>query len=118
MSEELVTYKANCHCGTVKFTVKLPDILSKSVTRCTCSICTKNGYLLVYPKSEDVHYVSGKDDLGAYRFGGATKRHLFCKNCGNSLFIDFSTSEHPSERDFTAVNVSIILVCSEQSAYK
>ena len=103
---EPVTYKANCHCGRVKFTVALPDIRNNKVLSCNCSICTKNGYLLVYPKVEDVKFISGQDELKSYRFGTATKPHKFCPECGTSILIDFSETEHPMSRAVTAVNVS------------
>ncbi|OAA80232.1 Glutathione-dependent formaldehyde-activating, GFA [Akanthomyces lecanii RCEF 1005] len=101
---EPVTYKANCHCGRVKFTVALPDIRNNKVLSCNCSICTKNGYLLVYPKVENVKFISGEDELKSYRFGTATKPHKFCPECGTSILIDFSETEHPMSRAVTAVN--------------
>lgn len=103
----MTTYKANCHCGLVKFTAILPDIRSGKVLRCNCSICTKNGYLLVYPKVDDVKFVSGQESLSKYRFGTATKSHCFCSQCGTSILIDFSEAERDVERTVTAVNVNL-----------
>lgn len=105
----LVTYNGNCHCGLVKFTATLPDIRSGKVVQCNCSICTKNGYLLVYPNREDVKFISGQDKLASYRFSSGRKPHNFCPQCGTSILIDFSDSEHEVEQRFTAVNVRTIL---------
>ncbi|KAK7715964.1 hypothetical protein SLS57_006715 [Botryosphaeria dothidea] len=101
----MTTYPANCHCGRVHFTATLPDITTKPVVRCNCSICTKNGYLLVYPKVADVSFISGEDRLGEYLFGNKKKPHKFCMLCGTSILIDFSYSDWDAEREVTAVNI-------------
>ncbi|KAI1406822.1 glutathione-dependent formaldehyde-activating, GFA [Hypoxylon sp. FL1857] len=101
----VITYKANCHCGRTRFTVDLADIRSSKVTRCNCSICTRNGYLLVYPKREDVKFESGWDELSSYRFGKSLKHHRFCSKCGTSVLIDFSESDWDLERQVFAINI-------------
>ncbi|CAJ2508746.1 Uu.00g137720.m01.CDS01 [Anthostomella pinea] len=105
-----LTYKGNCHCGLVRFTAALPDIRMGTVNRCNCSICTKNGYLLVYPRVEDVTFVSGlggegDDSLSVYRFGSGVKPHRFCRRWGTSIFIDFSESDRAVERAVVAINL-------------
>ncbi|KAL0260749.1 hypothetical protein SLS55_004439 [Diplodia seriata] len=99
------TYHAHCHCGRVQFTATLSDIRSSKVVRCNCSICTRNGYLLVYPKRQDVVFSSGEDELSAYRFGNRKKPHKFCRVCGTSILIDFSEADREDEREVTAVNI-------------
>jgi hypothetical protein len=107
-SSEKQTYRANCHCGAVRFTVALSPSLEESEApySCNCSICTKNGYLLVYPLKEDVVFQCGTDNMSAYFFGAKTKPHRFCKTCGTSILIDFSESSIEHERSMIAVNVS------------
>ena len=40
MAEQILeTYHGNCHCGTFKFSVKLPEL--KQVHACDCSVCSK-----------------------------------------------------------------------------
>jgi hypothetical protein len=42
------TYEAGCHCGYIKFSVKLsPPLPEYEVLDCGCSMCAKSGYLLV-----------------------------------------------------------------------
>lgn len=45
------TYKGNCHCGLIKYTVTLPEALAPEgpgqIGKCNCSICTKNGMSLL-----------------------------------------------------------------------
>lgn len=112
----MVSYPASCHCGRVQFTASLPDITTEEIIRCNCSICTKNGYLLVYPKVEHVAFSAGEGRLGEYLFGNKKKPHKFCIVCGTSILIDFSKSDMASERAVTAVNVGYStcgsIVCS------
>jgi hypothetical protein len=86
---ELISYPANCHCGAVKFTVRVPSLTNHKVNSCNCSICDRNGYLLLYPAREEVIFHSGHDNLSSYLFGTKRKSHKFCPNCGSSVFIDF-----------------------------
>lgn len=59
--EERTTHTAQCHCGAVKFTVTLKWPFPKyPVNKCSCSICTHTGYLLVYPARRDVVFTRGK----------------------------------------------------------
>ncbi|KAI1501131.1 glutathione-dependent formaldehyde-activating, GFA [Biscogniauxia marginata] len=99
------TYDANCHCGKVQFTVTMPDIRSSKIITCNCSICTKNGYLFVYPKREDVVFSSGEQHLSSYRFGNKKKPHKFCPTCGTSILIDFAECDREIERQVTAINI-------------
>lgn len=107
MSTPMVTYKANCHCGHVRFSFPHPLLQTSKVVQCNCSICTKNGYLLVYPRAADVVFASGQNDLSAYRFGNKAKPHKFCPYCGTSLLIDFSDSPSEAERVYLGINVCL-----------
>ncbi|KAI1425250.1 glutathione-dependent formaldehyde-activating, GFA [Xylaria sp. FL1777] len=106
-------YNANCHCGMVRFSVTIQDIKSSKIVSCNCSICTKNGYLLVYPRCEDVVFVSGELHMASYRFGNAKKSHRFCPTCGTSILIDFSESDRDVEREVTAVNIRTFVEIEE-----
>ena len=88
---EKVWYDANCHCGNVKYKIKLDDLEHPegTVNSCNCSICTKNGYILVYPSVAEVEWLSGYDTLKDYRFGKKRFDQKFCLNCGSSILIDF-----------------------------
>jgi len=60
------TYKASCHCGAFAYSIKTTslDLESTEVVRCNCSICMRNGYLLIYVPNDDVTFTSGQfEDL-------------------------------------------------------
>lgn len=64
------TYKASCHCGAFAYSVKTTslDLESTEVVRCNCSICMRNGYLLIYVPNDDVTFTSGQfEDLKVQR---------------------------------------------------
>lgn len=98
----------SCHCGAVKFEVlheSLYPIQGKAdpvdVTSCNCSICLKNGYLFIYPKRQEVKWLSGWETMKNYRFLTKTKDHKFCDTCGSSVVLDF-----PENLGFVGINVS------------
>ena len=47
------TYDAGCHCGYIKFSLTLsPPLPEYKVLDCNCSICRRNGYLLICKPSK------------------------------------------------------------------
>ncbi len=73
------TYHGSCHCGDVTYEITA-DITS--VTRCTCSICTKKGILLARVKPENLRITQGADKVRVYQFNERIAKHYFCPNCG------------------------------------
>ncbi len=103
------TYPASCHCGTVQYTVDLsPPLKDWKVTSCNCSICTCNGYLLVYPLRKNLHVSSGEDSLKTHSFGPKRTLHKFCGKCGSAVFFDPRMEEFgDTPPDLMGVNVSL-----------
>ncbi|KAK7715135.1 hypothetical protein SLS64_003832 [Diaporthe eres] len=95
-------HNANCHCGAVKFTFSIsPPLEEYPVVVCNCSICQRNGYLLVYPIKENLKLEDGSEvAMGSYRFGNKNVKHNFCKECGSSVF--FEVSSPPKEAQLKA----------------
>ncbi|TAQ90482.1 hypothetical protein B7494_g1170 [Chlorociboria aeruginascens] len=122
--QDRTTYDAKCHCGAIRYSVTLKHPFPKyPVNQCTCSICTQNGYLLVYPMKQDVVFTQGQqfsdavselqtpevlreafgrllirttlgyENLAQYKFNRQKVVHKFCKSCGSSILIDFRNAE-------------------------
>jgi hypothetical protein len=70
-----------CHCGTVRFTVKLPEGLEKP-RRCNCSYCRMRGAVVVSAMLSDIEITSGADALTLYQFNTKQAEHYFCSVCG------------------------------------
>lgn len=102
MSESLSAYKGNCHCGTVRFTVRIPSLDEHEVLRCNCSICSRNGYLKVFPKPGDFVFHSGYEDMTAYTFDTKQFVHRFCSRCGSSVCIE------KVDKGELCINVSLV----------
>ncbi|KAH7021568.1 glutathione-dependent formaldehyde-activating enzyme [Microdochium trichocladiopsis] len=84
MAEQpLNTYRGNCHCGMFVYEVDLPGI--SSVSECNCSLCSKRGYLWVYPSSPgQFRVVKGDEDaLTSYAF--SSTHYKFCPHCGTGV---------------------------------
>ncbi len=92
MSIEKITHSGGCHCGSVRFEVQAPADLS--VLSCTCSMCSKTGFLHLIIEAEDFKITAGKGMLTDYRFNTGTAKHLFCKKCGVKSF--YVPRSHPN----------------------
>ena len=73
-----------CHCGRVKFEVKVDSHVV--VHHCDCSICELTGFIHLIAPAKDFNLLSGASDLGEYQFNTGTAKHLFCKVCGVKSF--------------------------------
>ncbi|BCS30462.1 GFA family protein [Aspergillus puulaauensis] len=97
-------YKGSCHCGAATFSFSLPaDIYEIEVSSCNCSICSKNGYLMVYPKAADMTVHPSEDVVTEYRWASKQYPHCFCSRCGTSLY-----AKGPEGSDMRAVNARTI----------
>jgi hypothetical protein len=87
-NQELTSYRASCHCGAVTFTVGISSLSDQKVKRCDCSICRRNGYLLIYPKRYDVNFQTGFDHMVSYIPIDKETAHKFCPTCGTSVLVE------------------------------
>jgi hypothetical protein len=74
-------FNGSCHCGTVRFRVRLSEGL-RTARRCNCSMCRMKGAVAVTARVGDLEVVSGKDALTLYQFNSKVARHHFCSRCG------------------------------------
>ena len=81
---ELQTYSGGCHCGKVRYEVKLD--LTKPVLACNCSMCGRTGTLLSFVPANQFSLLSGEDVLKDYQFNKKHVHHLFCTACGIKSF--------------------------------
>ena len=97
----MYTCSGGCHCGRVKFEVKVPGAITAQ--RCNCSICQKSGYLHLIVAANHFKLLGGEESLTDYRFHTGVARHLFCKHCGIKSF--YVPRSHP---DSFSVNLNCI----------
>lgn len=83
-----------CHCGAVKFRVKLSDGL-RNARRCTCSYCRMRGAVAVSAKLGDLTVVEGGERLSLYQFNTNTAKHYFCSRCG--IYTHHQRRSNPNE---------------------
>jgi hypothetical protein len=72
---------AACHCGTVRFRVKLTDGFN-TARRCTCSYCRMRGAVAVSADVGSITFDAGEEALTVYRFNTGVAQHYFCSRCG------------------------------------
>jgi hypothetical protein len=93
---------AACHCGTVRFTLRLADGL-RSARRCNCSYCRMRGAVAVSADLADIEVLQGREALTLYRFNTGEAKHYFCSRCGIYTF-----HQRRSRPDQYGVNVACI----------
>ncbi len=115
MSDERKLHDAACHCGIVKFRLRLADEFN-TIRRCTCSYCRMRGAIAVSAALKDIEFLQGEDNLTLYEFNTRTAKHYFCKTCGiythhqrrsnpSQFGINVACIEGISPFDFAEVNV-------------
>lgn len=96
--------KGSCHCGATQFEVSEAPT---TVTKCTCSFCSKRGGLWAYYSPEDFKLLTARDRVSTYQWGTYTGQHHHCAICGcgtYSEFPDFSTGEPDFDNPKVSVN--------------
>ena len=68
-------YKGSCHCGQVAFEIE--GEIPATLTRCTCSFCSKRGVLHAYYTPEQFHLTIKTGDA-IYRWQSKLVAHHFC----------------------------------------
>jgi len=87
------THQAACHCGTVRFTVKLTDDL-RTARRCNCSPCRLRGAVAASANLNGLAVLQGADALTLYQFNTGVAKHYFCAKCGIYPFHQRRSSPH------------------------
>ena len=95
-------HQAACHCGAVRFTLRLTDEF-KTIRRCSCSYCRMRGAVAVSAQLPDIEFLQGEDKLTLYRFNTGTAKHYFCSVCG--IYTHHQRRSDPSQ---FGINVACI----------
>ena len=86
--------EAACHCGAVRFRVRLSDGLA-GARRCDCSLCRMRGAVAVTAGLDGVEVLEGAEALTEYRFNTGVARHFFCSKCG--IYTHHRRRSNPNE---------------------
>ena len=97
MNNDQHWHAGSCHCGSVRFRVRLT---SDKAIACNCSICAKKGMINVIVAAEDFELLAGADMLADYQFNTETAHHRFCQRCGIHPFS--RPRSHPDGYDVNA----------------
>jgi hypothetical protein len=85
MLPDISETRGACHCGAVRFTVRLSDGL-RTARRCNCSYCRMRGAVAVSAELDGIVIEQGEDALSVYQFHSGTAKHYFCATCGIYTF--------------------------------
>jgi len=102
-----MTLKGSCHCKATQFEVSEAP---PSVTRCTCSFCSKHGGLWAYYKPAGFRLTTAPDRVSTYQWGSYTIKHHYCAICGCYTFgesPDWSTGQPDFNNPKIGVNARL-----------
>jgi len=71
--------EGGCHCGAVRFRVRVSE---RRHVQCNCSICAKKGFKGLIVPADAFELTQGEAALSTYRFNTETAAHRFCGTCG------------------------------------
>ena len=94
--DNLTTYDGGCHCGAVRFRIRLLPT-ERVVADCNCSICRKKGFLHLIVPPARFELMRGQDALSTYTFNTGVAQHWFCRICGIHSF--YRPRSHPNDYD-------------------
>ena len=94
--------QGSCHCGAVRFQVRLTDGLN-TARRCNCSNCRMRGAIAVSADIKDMAITSGQELLTLYQFNTMQAKHYFCSKCGI-----YTHHQRRSNPDQYGVNVACL----------
>lgn len=99
--------KGSCHCKATTFEVaEAPE----TVTRCTCTFCSKRGALWAYYKPAQFKLTSPPENVSVYARESTVVKHGFCGICGCGTFTetpDWSTGEPDFDNPKVSVNARL-----------
>jgi hypothetical protein len=106
--DRVMAILGSCHCRATQFEVtEAPE----TVTRCTCSFCSKRGSLWAYYTPGQFRLVSPESEVSTYRWGSRTIKHHFCAICGCGTFTetpDWSTGEPDFDHPKISINARLL----------
>ena len=103
MNKDIESIEGACHCGTVRFNVRLSNGLN-TARRCTCSYCAMRGAVAVTARVGDLEIVEGAEALTLYQFHTMTAKHYFCSRCGI-----YTHHQRRSDPSLFGVNVACLV---------
>jgi hypothetical protein len=93
----MVDYEGSCHCGRIAFRVQAD--LAEALD-CSCSICTKKGFLHLIVEKTRFQLLRGEHELATYSFNTHVAKHSFCRTCGCHPF--YTPRSDPDKIDVNA----------------
>jgi hypothetical protein len=102
MDRDISEIDGACHCGSVRFHVRLTEGLH-SPRRCTCSYCRMRGAVAVSADLDGFTLLAGGEALSVYQFNTMAAKHYFCSSCGI-----YTHHQRRSDPDQYSVNVACL----------
>jgi hypothetical protein len=94
MNPDITEIDGACHCGGVRFHVRLKNGL-RTARRCNCSFCRMRGAVTVSVPVGGLDILEGEEHLALYTFNTGEAKHYFCSKCG--IYTHHQRRSNPDE---------------------
>lgn len=94
MNQDIDEIDGACHCGAVRFHVRLSNGLH-TARRCNCSFCRMRGAVAVSANLDGFKILAGEAALTLYQFNTKSAKHYFCSKCG--IYTHHQRRSNPNE---------------------
>lgn len=91
-NDDRPVYQAACHCGTVRFSLRLTDGL-RTARRCNCSLCRMRGAVAVSANLSDITVIQGEESLTLYQFNTRELSTTSAPNVASTPFTSAALSQ-------------------------
>lgn len=102
MNLDMTEANGACHCGAIRFCVRLTDGLH-AARRCDCSLCRMRGAVVISADVGNLVLLAGEEFLATYQFNTGVAKHHFCSRCG--IYTHHQRRSNPSQ---IGVNVACL----------
>jgi hypothetical protein len=92
---------ATCHCGAVRIHVRQ---MSRTLTRCNCSICRRYGALWAYYRPSSVRIEAPRGALAQYSWKRRIRAYYRCSHCGCVTHYRYRARQRDTTVAVNAVN--------------
>lgn len=106
---DATSFKGSCHCGFIKYEVKIPNESLKPPTalRCNCSFCQKPGFTSLFVPLDSIDLITPafKSELSDYQANNNPNIHrYFCNKCGTHIFREGKFENDGQTFEFCTLN--------------
>jgi hypothetical protein len=101
-------FHGSCHCGAIRYTIRVSLPTPPVATRCNCTICLKTQFtsLQVAPADFTLESPASEDQVPDYQWRSKDAHRFYCDKCGVHVFSRAKYVFEGHEVDAFGINIA------------